>query len=74
MDIALTYASQALFANAGQTCIAPTRVFVQSGIHDRFVERYVELASKVNVGDAFAPDSFQGPQVGLSELFLMFKF
>lgn len=63
MDTALSCASDSLFVNAGQTCIAPTRLFVQSGIYDKFVKKFVELASKVKVGDAFAPDSFQGPQV-----------
>ncbi|XP_058792224.1 aldehyde dehydrogenase 1A1-like [Phymastichus coffea] len=63
LELALKYAADALFVNAGQTCIAPTRLFVQSGIYDKFVKRYVELASKVKVGDAFEPDVFQGPQI-----------
>ena len=52
-----------LFLNAGQTCVAPTRVFVQSGIYDEFVKRSVEMASKVKVGSPFDADVFQGPQV-----------
>lgn len=63
MEVALKYASDALFVNAGQTCLAPTRVFVQSGVYDKFTKRYVENASKVKVGDAFESDVFQGPQV-----------
>ena len=63
VEKALLIAHQSLFVNAGQTCIAPTRVFVQSKIYDHFVKRSVELASKVKVGGAFVSDSFQGPQV-----------
>jgi aldehyde dehydrogenase (NAD+) len=65
LEEAVTYASRALFVNAGQTCIAPTRLFVQSGIHDKFVKLYVESALQVKVGDAFEPDVFQGPQIDL---------
>lgn len=61
--MAVTYAANALFVNAGQTCIAPTRVFVQSAVHDQFVKKFVETASKIKVGDAFEADVFQGPQV-----------
>ncbi|XP_001603449.1 retinal dehydrogenase 1 isoform X1 [Nasonia vitripennis] len=63
LELALKYASDALFVNAGQTCIAPTRVFVQSGVYDKFTKRFVEIASKVKVGDAFEPGVFQGPQI-----------
>ncbi|XP_014219209.1 retinal dehydrogenase 1-like [Copidosoma floridanum] len=63
LDAALKYASDGLFVNAGQTCIAPTRLFVQAGVYERFTKMYVEAASKVKVGSAFEPGVFQGPQV-----------
>lgn len=63
MDVAAINAYHGLFKNTGQTCCAPTRVFVQSGVYDKFVEKAVKLAESTKVGDAFASDSFQGPQV-----------
>ncbi|KAL7297141.1 hypothetical protein TKK_0009560 [Trichogramma kaykai] len=63
LELALQFATMALFMNAGQTCLAPTRVFVQAGIHDVFVKKYVEIASKIKVGDAFEAGVFQGPQI-----------
>lgn len=41
----------AKFRNSGQSCIAANRVFVQSGIHDRFVETLVSRVRALKVGD-----------------------
>ncbi|KAJ8674126.1 hypothetical protein QAD02_005388 [Eretmocerus hayati] len=65
LDLALKFASDALFVNAGQTCIAPTRVFVQAGVYEKFTKKFIEIASKVKVASAFEPDAFQGPQIDL---------
>ena len=37
------------FRNAGQVCIASNRVFVQSGIHDKFVSKLKETVEKTMV-------------------------
>ena len=37
------------FRNAGQVCIASNRVFVQSGIHDKFVAKLKETVEKTMV-------------------------
>jgi hypothetical protein len=49
--------------NHGQTCCAGSRIFVQEGIHDEFLKRFTEKTRSLKVGDPFAPDTFQGPQV-----------
>jgi hypothetical protein len=49
--------------NHGQTCCAGTRVFVQSGIYDEFLTKFTEKAKAIKVGDPFAEDTNQGPQV-----------
>ncbi|XP_046432159.1 aldehyde dehydrogenase 1A1-like [Neodiprion fabricii] len=54
-----------LFSNAGQACIAPSRVFVQSGVYDKFVKKAVAVASATKVGDAFTPGCQQGPQIDM---------
>ncbi|XP_011498587.1 PREDICTED: aldehyde dehydrogenase, cytosolic 1-like [Ceratosolen solmsi marchali] len=63
LDLALKYISQSVFVTAGQTCFAPTRLYVQSGIYDKFVQKFIEIASKIKVGGPFEADVFQGPQI-----------
>jgi aldehyde dehydrogenase (NAD+) len=38
-------------------------VYVQESIYDKFVQKFKERAQKNVVGDPFAADTFQGPQV-----------
>lgn len=49
------------FHNAGQSCGSPTRFYLHETLHDAFVERFSELAAKVNVGDGFAEGVDMGP-------------
>ncbi|EIW66947.1 aldehyde dehydrogenase (NAD+) [Tremella mesenterica] len=60
---AVKYAAQGIFFNHGQTCCAGSRLFVQKGIYDKFIQRFQEATSRIKVGDPFDPDSYQGPQV-----------
>ena len=43
------------YRNAGQVCVSPTRFLVQEGIYKKFVEKFVEGAKAVKVGDGFDP-------------------
>jgi len=47
--------------NSGQFCMASTRVFVQEGIYDAFVQALAGAAPTLKVGDPFAEDTFNGP-------------
>jgi acyl-CoA reductase-like NAD-dependent aldehyde dehydrogenase len=49
--------------NHGQTCCAGSRIYVQSGIYDKFLQELTAKVLKLKVGDPFAPDSYQGPQI-----------
>jgi 4-(gamma-glutamylamino)butanal dehydrogenase len=40
-----------IFRNSGQVCVAGTRLLVQRGIHDAFVEQVQRIASALRVGD-----------------------
>ena len=40
------------FRNGGQTCVCPNRVFVQSTVHDRFVEKLAAQIGALKVGPA----------------------
>jgi len=63
LDAAVEGAYFALFFNQGQCCCAGSRLFVEDKVHDQFVEKLVKKAKTRKVGDPFAPDTDQGPQV-----------
>ncbi|MFI7242509.1 gamma-aminobutyraldehyde dehydrogenase [Streptomyces qinglanensis] len=49
------------FFNAGQDCTAATRVLVQEGVHDEFVQALAKAAAEVKTGDLSDEDCFYGP-------------
>nr|WP_281057357.1 betaine-aldehyde dehydrogenase [Mesorhizobium sp. M7A.F.Ca.CA.004.12.1.1] len=55
------------FYSTGQICSNGTRVFVQSGIHDRFVERLIERTKKIRIGDPLDPETQMGPLVSKAQ-------
>lgn len=63
IDNAISWANFGIFFNHGQCCCAGSRLLVQEGIHDKFVARFKERAAHNKVGNPFAADTFQGPQV-----------
>lgn len=63
LDAAVEGALIAKFRNAGQTCVCANRIYVQSGIYDRFAARFGERVSRLNVGDGFADDTQIGPLI-----------
>ena len=55
------------FYSTGQICSNGTRVFVQKGIHDRFVERLVERTKTIRIGDPLDPETQMGPLVSKAQ-------
>ena len=51
LDKTVAGAVASRFGNAGQTCIAAKRFIVVDAIADTFVQRFVEAASKLELGD-----------------------
>jgi aldehyde dehydrogenase (NAD+) len=50
-----------IFAAAGQTCIAGSRLLLQRSIHDRFMERLLEVAGRARIGDPMEKSTNIGP-------------
>jgi acyl-CoA reductase-like NAD-dependent aldehyde dehydrogenase len=50
-----------IFAAAGQTCVAGSRVFLQRGIYDDVISRVVERAGRIQQGDPMAETTEVGP-------------
>ncbi len=63
IDNTISWVNFGIFFNSGQCCCAGSRIYVQEGIYDKFVQRFKERALKNVVGDPFARDTFQGPLV-----------
>lgn len=45
------------YRNAGQVCVSPTRFLVQEAVYPSFVEKFVEGAKAIKVGDGFDKDT-----------------
>ena len=61
IDAAVNGAVSGIFAATGQTCIAGSRLLVQSSIHDEVVARVVELSKTARMGNPADPDTPVGP-------------
>jgi acyl-CoA reductase-like NAD-dependent aldehyde dehydrogenase len=58
-----TGAAEQIFFNTGMICGSPGRFYVHEKIHDKFVERFIELAKKRVVGPPNDPKTDMGPVV-----------
>jgi acyl-CoA reductase-like NAD-dependent aldehyde dehydrogenase len=61
IEAAVMGAISGIFAASGQTCIAGSRLLLQRTIHDRFLERLVEVARSAKIGDPMLPGTHVGP-------------
>ncbi|MEA2278529.1 MAG: (Z)-2-((N-methylformamido)methylene)-5-hydroxybutyrolactone dehydrogenase [Solirubrobacteraceae bacterium] len=57
-----------MFVNAGQQCTVASRVLVQQARYDEFLERYVERAAALKVGDPADPATEVGAIVSTRQL------
>lgn len=67
-ETAVDYALFGIFFGAGQVCSAGSRILVEESIYDKFVERFVERASKIKVGPGNAEGSEMGAITSQSQL------
>ncbi|MGE4430345.1 MAG: aldehyde dehydrogenase [Sphingobium sp.] len=68
LDKAVPGAAMAVFANSGQICSAGTRLFVQSSIHDEFMERLAAFTKTIRVGNPLDPETQIGPVVSAPQM------
>lgn len=61
IDAAAQTAVTARFQNNGQSCIAAKRFIVEDAAYDAFLDRFIELARALRVGDPAEPDTVVGP-------------
>ena len=65
---AVKHAVEARFWNCGQVCTCNERTYVHRSVHDEFVERFVEAARALKVGNPMREDVQMGPKVNEPEL------
>lgn len=63
LDLALDGVLWGAFGTTGQRCTATSRLILQDGIHDEFVARLIERASKLVLGDGRAAGTDIGPVI-----------
>ncbi|KAL8954778.1 MAG: hypothetical protein Q9193_007088, partial [Seirophora villosa] len=64
LEQAAKWAHVGIMSNQGQICTATSRVLVQEGCYDRFVDLFKAAIKETSVvGDPFQEATFQGPQV-----------
>ena len=51
------------FDNAGQVCLAGTRLLVERSMHEAFLERFLDLANEIRQGDPREETTDIGPQI-----------
>ncbi len=56
------------FRNAGQTCVCGNRIYVQSGIHDTFLEKFTEAVKRLTIGDGINEETEIGPLINQSSV------
>src|SRR6267142_2569006 len=68
IEQAVSGAMMGIFFNQGQVCCAGSRLFVEEGVKDQFLERFQERSSKITVGDPMDKATQMGPQVSEEQL------
>ncbi len=68
LDAAATGTLRGALENAGQACVCVERVYVESGIYDAFVQKIVEYANKLVIGNGDGFDIHMGSLTNKREL------
>src|SRR2546422_3455050 len=68
LDLAIEGGLWGGFGTTGQRCTATSRIIVQKGIYGEFVERYVERAKTLRVGNGLDETTDIGPAINEAEV------
>ena len=63
MELAVEKSVWAVFGNCGQDCCARSRLFLERGIYDEFVDRLAKRTAELRIGDPLSEDTEIGPMV-----------
>ncbi len=68
LHMAVENAYEARISNCGQDCVANERMYVQNGIADEFIDKFIQKMAQAKIGDPFKEDTALGPKVNKKEL------
>ena len=68
MSQAIPGAAMGVFVNAGQICVAGSRLYVHKKVFDQVVEGVAGMAANLKVGGGLEPDSVIGPIISQKQL------
>ncbi len=68
IESAVNGAIGGIFGAAGQSCVAGSRLYLQEGIADEFLERMRELTGRIRIGDPLAEETQMGPLCTIGQL------
>jgi len=63
LDAAVAGTVASKFRSSGQTCVCANRIYVQSGIYDKFAKMLVEKVKSFTVGSGFDKSNTHGPLI-----------
>lgn len=63
LDSAVRGAASGIFFNAGQVCSAGSRILAQRSVYYDVIDRLIERAKKIRIGDTASEDTIMGPLV-----------
>jgi acyl-CoA reductase-like NAD-dependent aldehyde dehydrogenase len=63
VDLTIAGLARGIFANAGQVCVAGSRIYVQRAIYEQVTDGLVEQAAHLHLGHGLDPSSDLGPLV-----------
>ncbi len=66
LDYAVANCVDGAFYNAGQSCCAIERIYVEKGVYNRFIEAFVAQAKQYVLGDPMAAETSMGPMASKS--------
>lgn len=68
LEQAIPAAAMAVFFNAGQTCTAVTRLYIQDSIYEQVVDGIAAVAQSLKVANGFEEDAVIGPLISERQL------
>ncbi len=65
---AIPGAANAIFSNAGQVCVAGSRLYIEAPVYEEVIAGVIAHAAALKVGPAHDPDSQMGPLISAAHL------
>jgi len=72
-DNAINGITAGIFGASGQSCIAGSRLYIQKGIYNEFLDKLAKRAEKIKVGAPMDPDTEMGPLSNFKQLEIIEK-